>query len=398
MKQKTRFITAGRDPATNPDPLGRHGVVNPPVYHASTIVYPSLAEFRALPERRQRDEQQTFYGRVYHPTTLALERAVADIEGGYRSFAFPSGLAAIAAALQAFLSTGDHVLIADSTYFPTRKFADGVLGRLGVAVTYYDPTIGAGIAELMRPETRVVFAESPGSLTFELQDIPAIAAAAHAGGAVLMADNTWATALYFRPFEHGVDVSIQAGTKYIVGHSDAMVGLVITTREAWPPLSEFGHLAGQCLGPDDAYLALRGLRTLGARLPRHYANGLAVAEWLMARPEVDRVLHPALKHHPGHDLWRRDFSGASGLFSVVLKACPEAALAAFIDGLEYFALGGSWGGYESLVLPADPAKIRTATTWQAAGQLVRFHIGLEDPRDLIDDLAAGFDRLRALAR
>jgi cystathionine beta-lyase len=270
-----------------------------------------------------------------------------------------------------------------------------VLKRFGVETTYYDPTAGGDIARLMRPNTSLVFAESPGSQTFEVQDVPGIAAAAHRGGALIMLDNTWASPLYFKPFTHGVDISIQAATKYIVGHADAMLGAITVTEPLASRLaSEAGGL-GICAGTEEMYLGLRGFRTIGVRLERHWRSGMEIARWLEQRPEVSRVLHPALPSHPQHGLWQRDFAGASGLFSMVLKPCPKKAVAAMLEGLELFGMGASWGGFESLVLPFDAAPSRTATAWSPEGPTVRLHIGLEDVDDLKADLEAGFARLRA---
>jgi cystathionine beta-lyase len=383
-RKETRLVGAGRSPEAN------HGVVNPPVYHASTIVYPTLA---ALEEADRTPYQGTRYGRRGTPTTFALEEAFAELEGGYRSIALPSGLAAITTSLLAFLKSGDHLLMVDTTYAPTRSFCETVLAGLGIATSYYDPL--ADIEPLLRPNTRVVFAESPGSLTYEVQDIPRLAAAARAAGAVVMLDNTWSAGLLFAPFAHGVDVSIQAATKYIVGHSDVMLGTVTTTEPCFLRAKRASSLLGMSAGPDDCYLALRGLRTLAVRLARHEQTALTLAHWLKARPEVARVLHPALPDCPGHDLWRRDFTGSNGLLSVVLHDVPKPALAAMLDGLELFAMGYSWGGYESLVVPFDPGGVRTATAWTAAGPCLRLHCGLEDPNDLIADLDAGFARLAA---
>lgn len=389
MKQDTTIVSAGRDPEAN------GGIVNPPVYHTSTIIQSSVGEMRRKSDARAQGEVVTMYGRIGHPTSLALEEAMAEIEGGYRCFAFPSGLAAIACAMTAYVGTGDHVLVSDSAYRPTRSYCDGVLKRMGIETTYYDPLIGAGIADLIRPNTKIVYVEAPGSQTFEMQDIPAIAEAAHAAGAIVMMDNTWASPLYFRPFEKGVDVSIHAATKYIVGHSDAMLGLVTTNEAAWQPLRQTAQAMGQCVGPDDVYLGLRGLRTLSVRLERHMKNGLEMARWLEVRPEVDRVLHPGLESHPGHAIWKRDFLGASGLFSIVLKDdFSDEGLQRMIDGYRLFGLGASWGGYESLVIAQKPEQFRTATGWSGPGMLVRYHIGLEDPEDLKADLADGFARLK----
>lgn len=388
MKQDTTIVTTGRNPEAN------HGAVNPPVYHTSTILFESMAAMRAAGAARERGEAVTTYGRAGHPTTLAFEEAVATLEGAHRAYAFPSGLAALAAALTAYVGQGDHMLVTDSAYRPTRNYCENVLKRFGVETTYYDPLAGGDIAGLIRPETKVVFVEAPGSQTFEMQDIPAIAEAAHAAGAFVLMDNTWATPVYFRPYEKGVDVSIHAATKYLVGHSDAMLGVVTANARAWEPLRRTAQLMGQCAGPDDVYLGLRGIRTLSVRLERHMKNALQVAAWLETRPEVDRVLHPGLPSHPGHAIWKRDFLGASGLFSIVLKPDhDEAALARMIDGYRLFGLGASWGGFESLVLHQKPEQFRTAVPWRGPGLLVRFHIGLEDPEDLMADLAAGFDRL-----
>jgi len=388
MKDETILVSSGRHPEDN------YGIVNPPVYHASTVVFPTLAAWR------KRDPLKTVtYGRAGTPTSHALQEAVAAIEGGAHALACSSGLGAITTALLAFVKSGDHILCTDSAYFPTRNYCQKVLARFGVETTYYDPLIGAGIAALIRPNTKVVYTECPGSLTFDMQDIPAIAAAAHARGVIVMNDNTWATGLYFKSFEKGVDVSVHAGTKYIVGHSDAMLGMIVTTKEAFPAIWESFRLSGQCAGPDDMYLGLRGFRTMGARLVQHQQRALTLAHWLQQQPEVTRVLYPALPDHPGHAIWKRDFGGASGLFSVVLdRAYDDTALGALLDGLELFGMGASWGGYESLVLPAEPSNLRTATKWDDPGTVLRFHVGLEHSDDQIADLDAGFARLRKAAR
>lgn len=380
----TELVHSGRDP------FAHHGFVNPPVYRGSTVLFKTVASF----EKR---DQRYVYGRRGTPTTEALETVVARIEGGARTMLASSGLAAITHAMLSFVSAGDHVLVTDSVYQPTRKICENVLKRFGVETTYYDPLIGGGIAALMRPNTKVVFTESPGSQTFEVQDIPAIADAAHAKGAIVMMDNTWASPLYFKPFQHGVDVSIQAATKYIVGHADAMLGTITANERARPQLVEQAGYLGIGVGTEECYLGLRGIRTLEVRLERHWRSGLAIAEWLAARPEVARVLHPALPNHPGHALWKRDFLGASGLFAIVLKPVRKEAVAAMIEGLELFGMGASWGGFESLVLPFNATPYRTATRWEAEGPCVRIHIGLEDVHDLKVDLDAGFARLRANA-
>ncbi|MGC2593271.1 MAG: cystathionine beta-lyase [Xanthobacteraceae bacterium] len=380
----TKLVSAGRDPRSY------HGFVNPPVYHASTVLYPNAEDFLAHRARYQ-------YGRRGTPTTEALELALQELEGPQCAGVslLPSGLAAISAALLSVVRAGDHVLVTDSAYGPTRNFCGQILSRLGVTTSYYDPGIGAGIAALLQPNTRAVYLESPGSLSFEMQDVMAIAKAAHANGTLVLMDNTWATPLYFRPLDHGVDLVIQAGTKYIGGHSDIMLGTVSANAATVAELKNTVRLTGLCEGPDDVYLGLRGLRTLGIRLDRHYQSGLAVARWLEGRPEVLRMLHPALPSHPGHALWKRDFTGASGLFSMVLKPVPKNAYHAFVNTLELFGIGASWGGYESLAIPFDCTPLRTATRWEPGGPTVRFHIGLEAVEDLTADLERGFAALAA---
>jgi cystathionine beta-lyase len=382
QKAETRLAHAGRAPARH------HGFVNTPIYRGSTVLFPTLASLEA-------NAQDFTYGRLGTPTVRALEDAIAELEGGHRTLLTPSGLSAIATALLAFVSGGDEVLVSDSVYRPTRRFCDHVLKRLGVRTTYYDPLIGAGIKDLLGEKTKVVFTESPGSQSFEVQDIPAIVAAAHGAGAVVIMDNTWATPLFFKPFAHAVDVSIQAATKYIVGHADAMLGAITASEGAARAIETAHEDLGLCPGPEDAYLGLRGLRTLSVRLARHQQSGLELARWLAGRPEVARVLHPALPSDPGHALWKRDFTGASGLFAIVLNPVSHAALAAMLDGLSLFGMGYSWGGFESLILPFDPRAYRTATTWHAEGPALRLHVGLEDVDDLKADLEAGFVRLAA---
>jgi cystathionine beta-lyase len=384
LKPETRLVTSGRDPQ------GQFGFVNPPVYHASTVLYPTAEDQVAHRSRYQ-------YGRRGTPTTEAMEQALAAIEGPLCAGVclVPSGLNAISTALLSVVGSGDHILVSDSIYRPTRAFCDSVLKRLGVETTYYDPLIGSGIAKLMKPNTRAVFVEAPGSQSFEMQDIPAIAAVAHDKKAVVLMDNTWATPLYFNAFEKGVDLSIQAGTKYIGGHSDVMFGTISANAAAAPRLKETFSALGVCAGPDDVYLALRGIRTMAVRLARHNASGLAVARWLAARPEVLRVLHPALESDPGHAIWKRDFTGASGLFSLVLKPTSEKAVYAFMNELALFGMGFSWGGFESLVILFDCAEYRTATKWAPGGPTLRFHIGLEDVGDLTADLERGFAAMAA---
>ena len=389
MRDETRIVHAGRHPEAF------SGAVNPPVYHVSTVLSPNLADWEQKKEDYAAERPGMYYGRHGTPTLEALEEAIATLEGGHRAVLFPSGLAACAGAILSYVKAGDHILVTDSAYGPTRRVALRFLTRFGVTTEFYDPLIGAGIHALLRPNTSVVVVEAPGSLTFEMQDIPAIAAAAHRGGSIVIMDNTWATPLYFKPFEHGVDVSVQAATKYIVGHSDAMVGTVSVTKEAWPKLRTTHVDLGQTAGPDDVYLAQRGLRTMATRLKQHWESGVMLADWVSHQPEVERVLHPALPADPGHAIWKRDFLGASGLFGVVLKSVSKAAFAAFIDGLELYGIGASWGGYESLVMPFDPREVRSATRWPSTGPCFRIHAGLESPADLLVDLEAGFGRMRA---
>jgi cysteine-S-conjugate beta-lyase len=386
MKKDTRLVTAGRKPEEN------FGIVNPPVYHASTVTFPTVAAMEKAKETRF---ESVFYGRYGTPTTFAFEEAVAALEGGEKTIAVPSGMAAIAGPLLALLKTGDHVLMLDNVYHPTRNFCDGPLADFGVETTYYDPMIGSGIADLMRPRTKVVFVEAPGSLTFEVQDIPAIAEEAHKAGATVIMDNTWSAGYFFQPFEHGVDISVQAATKYIVGHSDAMLGVITTNRELFPVIKARTVEVGYSAAPDDCYLGLRGLRSLAARLARQQETGLKVAHWLEGRPEVAEVRHPAFESCPGHEIWKRDFTGSSSLFGVLLKDYSKKAVAAMLDGLELHAMGASWGGFESLILPIDPSSTRTASRWGHAGPSLRIHCGLEDADDLIADLASGLERLTA---
>jgi cystathionine beta-lyase len=363
------------------------GVVNTPVYRASTILYPDLATLES------RDVPYT-YGRIGTPTSCSFEEAVTALEGGAKTLVCGSGLGAITFAILSVCGAGDHLLMVDSCYGPSRSFCDKMLARLGVETTYYDPRIRGDIANLFRPSTRAVFCESPGSLTFEMQDVPAIAAVAHAHDASVLIDNTWATPLLFQPLAHGVDLSIQAVTKYVGGHADLMMGYVTANESHAKRLRETHDQLGLYASGDDCFLALRGLRTMPVRLKRHEETALKLARWLKARPEVARVLHPALEDDPGHAIWKRDFKGSSGLFGVVFKPMPQNALATFIDGLTQFGIGYSWGGYESLIVPAYIT--RTASKFTAEGPVVRIHAGLEDADDLIADLAAAFERIASI--
>jgi cysteine-S-conjugate beta-lyase len=367
-------------------PFDHFGFVNPPVYRGSTVLFPTVADFENL-------NQPYTYGTKGTPTTRALETAWSQIAGAQDTVLVPSGLAAIALALLTATKAGAHLLVTDSAYSPTRAFCDGFLKRFGVAADYYDPLIGGGIAALIRPETTAVLVESPGSLSMEVQDVPAIAAAAHDKGVCVIIDNTWATPLHFPPHARGCDLAIEAGTKYLSGHADLLIGLVSANAKWAKRLRHTFNMLAIGSGPDDASLALRGMRTMALRLREQERAALDIAHWLAARPEVARVLHPALPDHPGHEVWKRDFSGSSGVFSIILHPVSKQAVDAFVDGLEHFGIGFSWGGYESLVLPFDCAQSRTATRWAAEGPALRFSIGLEDVADLREDLEAGFARL-----
>ena len=388
MKDETRLVHAGRDPERD------GGIVNPPVSRASTVLYPTLEAFarRGYGDTRYRGVRYGAYGTA---NTLAFADAVAELEGGAGAVVTSTGLSAVTLALTALLAQGDHLLMTDSAYGPTRAFCDEVLTRFGVGTTYYDPLIGDDIAGLMRSNTRVVFTESPGSLTFEVQDIPAIAEAAHEQRALVLLDNTWSAGLYFKPFDHGVDVSIQAATKYIAGHSDAVIGSITANTETlFRRIKDTTMAFGDIAAPDTSYLALRGLRSMGSRLRQQQEAGLKVARWMVNRPEVKRVLYPALPDDPGHAIWKRDFTGACSLFSVVLHTSDEAAIGRMVDGYRFFRIGASWGGFESLVIPAYPAELRTAVAWTEPGFVLRYHVGLEAPEDLLEDLEEGFERLR----
>ncbi|WP_454628617.1 cystathionine beta-lyase [Bradyrhizobium cenepequi] len=384
QQPETRLVTAGRDTEA------QKGFVNPPVVHGSTVLYPTADDLHA-----HRGEYQ--YGRHGTPTTRALQDVLMALEGPQCADVglAPSGLAAISTALLSVLKAGDHLLVCDNVYRPSRNFCNGMLARYGVESTYFDPLLGAGVEALFRPNTRAVLVEAPGSQSFEMPDIPAIAAVAHARGALVIDDNTWATPLYHRSLQQGVDISIQAATKYIGGHSDIMFGTISANATAWPLLAEGIRLLGVCAGPDDVYLALRGVRTLSVRLAQHCRSGLEMARWLQARPEVARVLHPAIESDPGHAIWKRDFTGASGLFGIVLKPAPQKAVDALLDAVKLFGMGYSWGGFESLVIPFDCSEYRTATRWAPGGPTLRLHIGLENIDDLKADLDRGFAALKA---
>jgi cystathionine beta-lyase len=384
QQAETRLVTSGRDTRA------QKGFVNPPVVHGSTVLYPTAEDLHA-----HRGEFQ--YGRHGTPTTRALQEMLMALEGPQCAGVgiAPSGLAAITTTLLSVLKAGDHLLVIDNVYRPSRNFCNGMLARYGVETSYFDPLIGAGIAALFKQNTRAVLVEAPGSQSFEMPDIRAIAEVAHGRGALVIDDNTWATPLYHRSLEQGVDISMQAATKYIGGHSDIMFGTISANAKAWPLIAEGIRLLGVCAGPDDVFLALRGMRTLSVRLAQHHRSGLDMARWLAARPEVARVLHPALESDPGHAIWKRDFTGASGLFSIVLKPAPQKAVDAMLDTVKLFGMGYSWGGFESLVIPFDCDTYRTATKWSPGGPTLRLHIGLENVDDLKADLDRGFAAFNA---
>lgn len=378
MKDDTKAIIGGRRPEKF------DGAVNTPVYHASTILYPSLAAIRGT-------EKIPFtYGRRGTPTSQALETAMNELEGAAGTVLTPSGASAVSLAILSAVKAGDHILMVDTTYYPTRKFCDGFLRDMGVETEYYDPLIGGNIDTLIRDNTALIFMESPGSQTFEMQDVPAIVAVAKEKGVMTAIDNTWATPLLFKPLAFGVDMSIQAATKYIVGHADALLGTIATTEAHHAKLRSVHGQIGFCAGPDDIYLALRGLRTMPTRLKQHQQAALDIAEWLQSLPFVRRVLYPALPDAPGHDIWQRDFEGAAGLFSFELDPCSEEQLAAMLDNLKLFGMGYSWGGFESLIVPCEIT--RTATVFETDGQMLRLNIGLEHIEDLKADLRDGFAR------
>jgi cystathionine beta-lyase len=375
----TELVSAGRDPSA------QHGFVNTPVYHGSTVLYPNADDLFANRSRYS-------YGRRGSPTIDALAGAMSELENAAGTVLTPSGLSAVTTALLSVCDAGDHILVADSVYHPNRHFCDTMLKRMGVETTYYDPLIGAGITGLFKPNTRAVFTESPGSLTFEMQDLPAIGAAALARGVFVLTDNTWATPYFFKPLDFGADISIQAGTKYISGHADVLIGSISANQKAWPRLLATHGTLGLTVGPDDIFLALRGLRTMAVRLKHHQTSALAVARWLQGRPEIARVLHPALEGDPGHAIWKRDFSGASGLFSIELNPVSDAKMRTFLDGLELFGMGYSWGGFESLIVPCllGDRTLKPAHS----GPMMRLHVGLEDVADLLADLESAFAAMK----
>ena len=388
MKKETQIVSLGRDKKWT------KGVINPPVVRASTMLFETMEEMRFATKNRANGEM--FYGRRGGPTHFAFQAAIAELEGGVGTALYPSGSAAISGSLLSFLKSGDHLLMVDNAYEPTRALCDNLLAGFGITTTYYDPLIGAGIESLIQENTKVIFVESPGSITMEIQDVPTISKIAHEHDIIVMLDNTWASPINSRPFEMGVDISIQAATKYIVGHSDVMMGTATSNEKHWEQLRENSYLMGQCTSPDDVYLASRGLRTLGVRMAQHEQNALKVANWLASRPEVDHLRHPAFETCPGHEFFKRDFSASNGLFSFVLKEGNLKSVTALVENMKLFKMGFSWGGYESLILGVFGIdKLRTATSWDSKKPLIRLHIGLENVDDLIADLEAGFERFNA---
>lgn len=391
-KKHTKLIELGRG-KKYADPL-----VNPPIERASTVLFDNMQALHHA--GRHKHDGVPYYGRRGTKTTFAFAEAMAELDNAAGCYVYPCGTAAIAGALLSFLQTGDHLLMLDSAYEPTRTFCNNTLARMGVETTYYDPMLGGQIEDLIQDNTKVIFLESPGSLSMEVQDVPAIAKVASKHNVTTIIDNTFATPWNFKPLDFGVDVSIQSATKYINGHSDVMLGIACANESRWPQLLKNSYELAYCASADDIYSTLRGSRTLGVRLKQHEQSALQIASWLSERPEVDHVRHPAFETCPGHEFFKRDFSGSNGLFSFVLKGGDAESVAEMVDHMRHFKLGYSWGGYESLILPAlHLAKIRTASEWRQPGPLIRLHIGLEDTQDLIDDLADGLDRfIQALAR
>lgn len=380
---ETRLVTAGRDTQ------GQKGFVNPPIVRGSTVLFPTAEDIRNRNGQFQ-------YGRQATPTTLALRSALQELEGpncaGIQLTS--SGLAAISTTLLALLRAGDHVLVCDNVYRPTRTLCETILRRFGIDVEYFDQSLGAAIERMFRDNTRAVVVEAPGSLSFEMPDVPAIASVAHNHGLYVIDDNTWATPLFHRSLEYGVDISIQAGTKYIGGHADTMFGVIAANARSWPMIEQAVAQLGCCVSPEDVYLVLRGLRTLNVRLRQHEYSALELAYWLRDRPEIVKVLHPALEDHPGHAIWKRDFTGSTGLFSVILRPMPDEAVNGMLNNLRLFGMGYSWGGFESLVLPFDCTSYRTVTKWAPGGPAVRIHVGLENVDDLKADLSRAFSILK----
>jgi len=394
MHEATRIVHAGRDPKE------QGWMVNPPIYQSSTIVFPTLKDLiyaeRGYSNNDLVEPYELKYGRYGTQTNFALERAIAEIDGGYNSFVTASGAAAINTALVAFLKQGDHMLLVDNVYSPTRSFADKFLKKLGIETTYYDPKIGEDIKKLIKKNTKVIFLESPGSLSFEIQDVPAICKVAKKMGIVTIVDNSWASGIYFKPLEHGADVVVTALTKYINGHSDTMMGAITVQEKHFRVMYEAFRYMAVTAAPFSSYMVQRGMRTTKIRMDHCFKSALELAQWLEARSEVEKVLYPALESDENHKLWKRDFTGAAGLFTIILdRKYSNESLARMVDKLHYYAMGYSWGGYESLILPIDPSGVRSITKWAYSNKTcLRINVGLEDIQDLKDDLEAGFKRLR----
>ncbi|OCG45640.1 cystathionine beta-lyase [Gilliamella sp. Fer1-1] len=391
MSLQTKLVHAGRKTRYT------QGAVNSVIQRASSLVFNSIEAKKEATENRAKGA--LFYGRRGTLTHFALQEAMTEIEGGAGCYLYPCGAAAIANAILAFVKNGDHILVSEASYEPTQEFCEHILKDFGVETDYFSPLVGSDISKYIKPNTKVVFLESPSSLTMEVQDVPAIVKAIRSVNPeiVIMMDNTWGAGVLFKALAHGVDISIQAGTKYLIGHSDAMLGTAVTNQRCWDKLRERSYLMGQMCDADTAYMATRGLRTLAIRLKQHHESSLKVANWLANHPKVATVNHPALESCKGHEFFKRDFSGASGLFSFVLKEhLSDVQLSDFLDNMTYFSMAYSWGGFESLILanqPEDLAKIRPVSGIDFKGTLIRLHIGLEDPDDLIADLAAGLDRI-----
>lgn len=396
MRKETKLITAGKNYKEN------KGSVNVPVHRTSTVLFPTLEAYnqaelgKSCYNAKNAQVQDYSYGISGTPTSFALQEAICSVEGAKYCVIFPSGLAAITIPLLGLLQSGDHILISDSVYGPTRRFCNKELVRFGIETTYYDPLIGSGISKLIKKNTRLIFTESPGSLTFEIQDIPSITKIAKQHGIPTIIDNSWATPLYFDPFKHGIDIALQAGTKYIGGHSDILFGVVTTNDDKlYQSIARARKNYGMNVSADDCYLALRGLRTMSIRLKAHEENALIIARWLEKRPEVKVILHPAFPSCPGHEFWKRDFSGSTGLFSFILdKKYSKKAVARMVDNMKIFGIGASWGGFESLIMPIDPVNIRTTSKWPHKNTCIRIYVGLEASSDIIKDLENGLERLK----
>ena len=387
-KNDTKIILAGKDRNN------KTAFVNSPIYKGSTVLFKDVEDMKK--SIKNKNSQILSYGRFGSPTTFEFERAIAKIDEGYSAVATSSGTAAIVASLLAVLKTGDHILMTDSAYGVSRNLAKGLLNNMGITTTFYKPNIGKEITNLIQKNTKVLFMESPGSLTFEIQDIPMLVELAKKNKLITVLDNTWATSLFFKPFYNGIDISIQSATKYIVGHSDAMLGIISTNKKYTKCVRESAHNMGSCPGPEDVYLGIRGLKTLSIRLQKHQENAFKVIEWLRVQQEVDKILYPALPNHSGYKIWKRDFLGASGLFAITLKNTKKSLVNKMLNNLKLFNMGYSWGGYESLILPIEPEKLRDTYKWKNDCGTLRIHVGLEDPADLINDLKDNFKILKGI--